>query len=384
MTGYLTRRRCLTAFPEVQSESGVAHLLEANEMIKTGASLLHSVLLFFTVMLISTSLLARDKTDVVILKNGDHISGEIKSLDRGKMSLSTDSMGTVNIEWEDVERVTSQWVFEVETEMGLKTIGALAPAAEPKTMEVIGEGSRNTLPQTSVVRMTQIEAGFLNRLQGYVDMGFSFARANRATEWTLGSGVNTRGETRQLRATLSSRFEDRSDVDSTSRNVLTFDWTRFFSNRWLVTALTNFTQNQELDLDLRSVFGGGPGRHVIQNNRTRLTVTAGAVFTRERFAPTEMDPMGEERSNIEGMGTVEYELFTFGDRETDITTTLTVLPSLSDWGRVRMDLNSRIQYEIFKDFFWGITLFDQYDSDPPSEGAERNDFGINTSVGWSF
>ncbi len=94
--------------------------------------------------------------------------------------------------------------------------------------------------------------------------------------------------------------------------------------------------------------------------------------------------MGEERSNIEGMGTVEYELFTFGDRETDITTTLTVLPSLSDWGRVRMDLNSRIQYEIFKDFFWGITLFDQYDSDPPSEGAERNDFGIYTSVGWSF
>ena len=93
--------------------------------------------------------------------------------------------------------------------------------------------------------------------------------------------------------------------------------------------------------------------------------------------------MGEERSNIEGMGTVEYELFTYGDRETDITTTLTVLPSFSDWGRVRANLDARIQYGLFKDFFWGVTLFDQYDSAPP-QGTEKNDFGINTSVGWSF
>ncbi|MCH7805202.1 MAG: DUF481 domain-containing protein [Acidobacteria bacterium] len=352
-------------------------------MIKTGASLLHSVLLFFTVMLLSTPLLGRDKTDVIVLKNGDHVTGEIKSLDRGKLSLSTDSMGTVQIEWEDVERVTSQWVFEVETEMGLRSFGSLAPAAEPKMMEIIGEGSRNTLHQTSVVRMTQIEAGVLDRLEGYVDMGFSFARANRATEWTLGSGVNTRGETRQLKFSLSSRFNSRKDLESTTRNVLTFDWTRFFSRRWLVTALTNFTQNQELDLDLRSTFGGGLGRHLIQNNRTRLTVTGGAVFTREKFAPTDTEPMAKEGSNIESMGTVEYDFFTFGDHETDIVTTLTVLPSLSDWGRVRAQLDSRIRYELFKDFFWAITLFDQYDSRPP-EGTEKNDFGITTSVGWSF
>ena len=142
----------------------------------------------------STPLLARDKSDVVILKNGDHVSGEIKSLERGKLSLSTDSMGTVNFEWEDVERVTSQWVFEVETETGMRSFGSLAPASEPQTMEIIGESARNTLNQTSVVRMTQIEAGFWNRLEGYVDLGFNFARANRATEWTFGSEVKTRSE----------------------------------------------------------------------------------------------------------------------------------------------------------------------------------------------
>ena len=354
-------------------------------MIKQSNFLLLSMGLFFTILLqlMSTPVMGRDKTDVVILKNGDHITGEIKSLERGKMSLSTDSMGTINIEWEDVERVTSQWVFEVETETGLRTFGSLSPAAESQTMEIIGESSRNTLNQTSVVRLTQIEAGFMARLEGYVDLGFNFARANRATQWTFGSEVKTRGETRQVRASLSSFFDDRKDVDSTTRNVLTVDYTRFFSGRWLVTGLSSFTQNQELDLDLRSSFGGDLGRHVIQNNRSLLTVRAGAVFTRELFAPTEVDPMGEERSNIEGSGTIAWELFSFQDPEIDITTTVTVLPSLSDWGRLRADMDTRIRFELFKDFSWSATLFDNYDSRPP-EGNETNDFGVTTSVGWSF
>ncbi len=359
-------------------------------MIKQKISLLLSMGLFFTIFLqpMSTPLLARDKTDVVILKNGDHVTGEIKSLARGKLSLSTDSMGTVSIEWEDVEQVTSQWFFEVETETGLRAFGSLSPAAEPKTMEIIGEGSRNTLNQTSVVRLTQLEAGFLARLEGYVDLGFNFARANRATQWTLGSEVKSRNEIRQLKATFSSFFNstvssnDASKVETT-RNVFTFDWTRFFSDRWLVTGLSAFTQNQELNLDLRSTLGGDLGRHVIQNNMSLLTVRAGAVFTREQFTPTEVEPMGERRNNIEATGTIGWELFSFQDPEIDITTTLTILPSLSDWGRIRADFDTRIQFELFKDFSWSATLFDTYDSRPP-EGNETNDFGITTSVGWSF
>ncbi len=120
---------------KVESDSKYEkHFLEAIEMIKQGTSLLLSKGLFFTILLQleSTPVMGRDKTDVVILKNGDHVTGEIKSLERGKMSLSTDSMGTLSIEWEDVAQVTSQWVFEVETEMGLRTVGSLSPATEPE------------------------------------------------------------------------------------------------------------------------------------------------------------------------------------------------------------------------------------------------------------
>jgi len=37
------------------------------------------------------------KTDVIVLVNGDRLTGEIKSLDRGKLTFSTNDMGTIRI-----------------------------------------------------------------------------------------------------------------------------------------------------------------------------------------------------------------------------------------------------------------------------------------------
>ena len=35
------------------------------------------------------------KTDIIILRNGDHIRGEVKNLASGQLELSTEYMGTV-------------------------------------------------------------------------------------------------------------------------------------------------------------------------------------------------------------------------------------------------------------------------------------------------
>jgi hypothetical protein len=43
------------------------------------------------------------KTDVVTMANGDRVTCEIKTLDRGMLEVSTDSWGTISIEWEEVD-----------------------------------------------------------------------------------------------------------------------------------------------------------------------------------------------------------------------------------------------------------------------------------------
>ena len=47
---------------------------------------------------LSLSAQAAPKTDIIIFKNGDKLTGEIKSLKRGKLSFNTDATGTISIE----------------------------------------------------------------------------------------------------------------------------------------------------------------------------------------------------------------------------------------------------------------------------------------------
>jgi len=42
------------------------------------------------------------RTDVVIINNDDHITGEIKRLEHGILVFKTDDAGTINIKWEKV------------------------------------------------------------------------------------------------------------------------------------------------------------------------------------------------------------------------------------------------------------------------------------------
>ena len=53
-----------------------------------------------TVLYVLTAMPAHaEKTDIVVLANGNIVTGEVKSLEFGTLRYSTDSMGTVKIDW---------------------------------------------------------------------------------------------------------------------------------------------------------------------------------------------------------------------------------------------------------------------------------------------
>lgn len=328
--------------------------------------------------LVPVPALAREKIDVIILHNGDKVTGEIKELTRGRLRVSTNYMDTVLIEWDEIKSITSPQRFEVEVSSGARFVGSIPETSETGTIAVASAETTLDLEQPLVVYITQLDEGFWDRLDATVDLGFSVTRANRAQQFTLGSEVSYRTLNYLGRATFESLLTDREDSESSTRNDLSINLQRFFPNRWFAAALTQFTRNKELGLDLRSLMGAAAGRELVQTNRTKFSVFGGAGFTRERFIAD------TARHSAEAVLGLRHELFTWGQKETDITTTVIAFPSLSDLGRLRVEFNTRIRWEIFKDFFWSASAFDSFDSQPPAEDVERNDFGISSSFGWKF
>ena len=326
------------------------------------------------------------KTDVIMLVNGDEITGEIKGVSIGKLDYNTDDAGRLSIKWTKVLRVTSVHYFEVEVSSGFKYFGQLRPAAEDG--QVVVELDRtDTLAIARIVRIVPLNSRFLDRLQVYLDAGFTLAKANKATTLNVNTELAYRGPKWGTQLLGHAYFQSQEGTDPTSRNDGTLVAQRFFPRRWQALALVKAEQNDQLGLLLRATVGGGAAYVLKQTNRTALQVGAGVVVTRERFATADTTPGASPdtlKSNLEGLINASWTLFRLDSPKLDFSTSVYAYPSISSLGRVRGELTVRVKYEVFKDFYIGGNLTDTFDSKPLEAAASKNDYVTSITVGWSY
>src|SRR5438874_2497837 len=114
------------------------------------------------VILFARPLAARLTTDVIVMKNGDRLTCEIKKLEGGIRYASLDYVdGTVAIAWPEVRRLESSQLFAVIAESGKTYTGTLAMEAEPgdrpRQIEIVDASSdeKGTVPQAELILVQQ-------------------------------------------------------------------------------------------------------------------------------------------------------------------------------------------------------------------------------------
>ncbi len=319
------------------------------------------------------------KTDVVVLENGDHLTGEVKRLERGKLVFKTDSLGTVEIEWDDILSVTSAQEFEVELETGERFFGSLGVASDSNEIVVELPEGPMTRPHEEVVLITPIKSTFWGRVDGSLDLGFSYAQADKSSQLNLGLDASIRSRKYLRRLQVSSILSNRDEGEDVRRSTSSFEFSRFISRKWDTLAIGSAEQNEELGLDIRTTLSAGMRRHLVRSNSSNFSALLAAAVNRELYLGSQGD-----QYNLEAVAGLEYEKFSFDDPEVDFTVKISVFPSLSESGRVRVEFESRLRRELVEDFFLVLSIYDSFDSDPPVEEVERNDWGLTTSLGWSF
>src|SRR5262249_18855040 len=124
------------------------------------------------------------KTDVVTLANGDRITCEIKGLDRGKLTVKTDAMGTFGVEWNKVSRVESPAVYEVELTSGVRLLGTLRSPAGGQLF-VADPANPATVQLENIFTIVPIEAGFWQRLDGSISFGYIYTQSDNRSQYSL-------------------------------------------------------------------------------------------------------------------------------------------------------------------------------------------------------
>jgi hypothetical protein len=318
-------------------------------------------------------------TDVVIFSNGDRLTGEIKSLERGQLRFKTDATGTINIEWDDIASIESDQNIQVETVSGIRYLGHLALSENESSVVVETTIGPRELEHNKVVLMTPIEEKGVGRLDGDITAGYNFTKASDISQVQLGVDLSFRTELRIIGLEFDSTVTDSQDIEASERENLTGRYTRLWQNRWFVSGNVGLTRNDELGIDLRKSLGAGGGRYLAQTNRHILAWNGGLMYSVEDIAGSDTD-----EDSLEAYVGLDWDWFRFDSPELDLSTSVEVIPSLTESGRVRGEFDVKLKWEIINDLFWQLSFYESYDNKPSATGAQQTDYGVNTSLGWTF
>ena len=332
----------------------------------------------FAIVVVIDTPASAQKTDIVTLANGDRITGEVSILNRGQLEYKTDDQGTLYIEWDKIATLTATGQFEVGTSDGQRFVGSLR--SDPGRVLVVVELSGPTsLLMTDVTVITKIGRSFWAKLDGSVDVGFSYTKSSDIAQLNVNTSVLYRSPAFEARLTGSATATKTSDEgERDDRGTLQTSYLRYRGARWFVGAGAGFETNESLGIKLRSQVSGAIGQRLVNTNRAQLSFGGGLSFNNEQGVDT------EPTQNIEALMTFRTSYYAYDFPKTNVDISFQYFPSLSDFGRQRIQLDSSFRREIWKDVFLAVNVFDTFDSDPPSVDADSNDVGVVLSFGLTF
>ncbi len=348
------------------------------------APIAKATILFLSAVLLTGSFQAHAQsdetfTDRIYLKNGDRVTGSIKELDRGKLRIKTITMDTVYLNWVDVESIESSSYLRISGTDGTFIYGRIRKSEQTENITVLDNDRSVDIPAFEIASMKpiRVDESFWNRIEGDVSAGIDYKKASDILLVNVASNLRVSEETYEIGFNFNWNETQRTENNNSSRADLGGNFTRLLDNRWFWKAALGLERNQELGLDLRSIVSGTGGKYFIQTGTMRFEVNAGLAASTERRTDD------TQQESLEGVIQSSFDLFKLSIPMTRLSANVSIYPGITESSRIRINSDITLRNEIFRDFFWNLSFYSNYDNQPV-DGAVSTDYGVVTSLGASF
>ena len=347
------------------------------------------------------------RADQVVLKNGDRLTGKIVTGDGKTLLLKSEFAGDVTIQWDALTDIESTDNINITLKDGTRLSGKVT--TQDGKFVVAGAPTAAT---PSVAAKEAIVAVRNDSEQHDFDVEtekMAHPRFNYFWRGTMDTGLAlTRGNSETVSFTLVAKA-----IRETPRDKLTVYGDYIFANnnsvppavttanaldaglrgdlnirpRLFVFAFTDFQTNQLQHLDLRSVFGGGFGYHLLKTANTTFDLFGGFSYDRDSFgaytlanpAPPPVFLLIPSSVLNSAEAVIGEEFDTKLSKRTTLAERFSFYPNLSHTGDYRFQLDSSISTQMKKWLSWQATVSDRYISYPPA-GLKANDLLLSTGL----
>jgi hypothetical protein len=344
------------------------------------------VIIFSFTLLFSLPLFAADNTDVIVMKNGDRMTCEIKGLSAGVLSVKLKYVqGTIGVQWLEVARLESNQLFVVQTEGGTVYTGKLSAGGTPGEravkVEVASAPEKEVeISQPQVVRLAQTAESFRRRFDGTITTGILYSKGNQSTQYNVASQVEYRRERWSSQASFNSSFASSSGDSVSTRNQADLSSMRLLRwNNWFYSGTGTFLQSSVQGIDLQTTLGGGIGRYLRNSNQASFYVLGGFAWQNARYTSYTVRQSAQNTATA----LVETELKVFRFKKTDLDISAVVFPEISEPGRIRVNTNASYYIKLFSDLSWNFSFYGNWDNQPPPT-LSGSDYGTSSGLSWTF
>ena len=258
-------------------------------------------IIFYSTLLFSGHLFAQAKSDTIVMKNGDRLTGEIKALGGGVLSVDLPYVdGTLSVQWSQVAKLESDRLFLVHTEGGAVYTGKISATGGaskdlPIEIRLVDEAAKEVpgkeaeskeveVAQGKIIKLNQTALGFWKRFDGAINTGSLYSKGNESVQFNLGSQVRYTRERWQAGFNLSSSLASNSGASVSTRNQIDLNFERLMRwNNWFYTGSASFLQSQVQEIDLQTTISGGVGRYLKNTNRQTISLFGGIGWQNARY-----------------------------------------------------------------------------------------------------
>lgn len=317
------------------------------------------------------------KSDTLVLRNGDRVTGEFRQLQRGIVTFKTDAASTIYIKWPRVITAKTEKTFEIVMADGSTHLGSLPELGEAGRLNILIESRTFDVARDSVVEMVRIKKTVWERLDGDVSAGLDFTQQESKLDLNLATSIDYNVAHNRFGLNFSGTFTRQDEVDDIRRGNASALYARELSNSWFWAGGADAQSNSQLSLDFAWSIGSGPGRYLVRTNRVMLGSWIGLYYRTEQYEAEEV------RTTIPLSLTTDFQWFVWSGLSTDVSSRLVISPILDDSGRWQITFVTSLSRELVSSLYLSIGVTEIYDSRPPTD-ANKNDFSFTSSLGWTF
>lgn len=318
--------------------------------------------------------------DTVVFTNGDKLTGKVRQVTDGKLTLNSDVAGDVTIPLEKISTFETAKPFAIHLKDGTVIVSRVA-AGDPN---MITTPDPNEPSKVDIGTISSLDPEQLidPRWQGSFSLGMSSSNGNSSVESARFS-INAAKRTRTDRTTLQADYgrsvdkDKDNEGDEVTENWLKsrakYDW--FFQKKDYVYFDGRYETDRVADLKYRTIAGSGLGHQFAEGRDFNLSGEAGLASLEERYnnGPSRQDLTAQFGYHLDK--TLPWRLHFYND--------LAYNPTVRNFSDYVLSSSAEVRAMFTDRLFANFKVLFDYDS-TPAQDKTNTDTKYMLGVGSKF